>query len=68
MSWKIERWKPLLWKRIGGKRIKRNGDSPSNLCNKTKYKISHFRGPKRKIEEGPEKMFKDIMDENFPNM
>ena len=28
----------------------------------------HFRGPRRKIEKGPEKIFEEIIAENFPNM
>ena len=29
---------------------------------------SNCRGPRRKREKGPEKMFEDIIAENFPNM
>ena len=28
----------------------------------------HFRGPRRKIEKRPEKIFEEIIAENFPNM
>ena len=29
---------------------------------------SHYRGPRRKREKGPEKIFEGIIVENFPNM
>ena len=32
------------------------------------YEHLHFRGPRRKIEKGPEKIFEEIIAENFPNM
>ena len=28
----------------------------------------HYRGPRRRREKGPEKMFKEIIAENFPNV
>ena len=29
---------------------------------------SHYRGPRRRREKGPEKIFEEIIVENFPNM
>ena len=29
---------------------------------------SYFRGPRRRREKGPEKIFKEIITENLPNM
>ena len=29
---------------------------------------SYFRGPRRRREKGPEKIFEEIITENFPNM
>ena len=29
---------------------------------------SYFRGPRRRREKGPEKIFEEIIAENFPNM
>ena len=29
---------------------------------------SHYRGPRRRREKGPEKIFEEIIFENFPNM
>ena len=28
----------------------------------------HYRGPRRRRERGPEKMFEEIIAENFPNL
>ena len=28
----------------------------------------HYRGPRRRREKGPEKIFEEIIPENFPNM
>ena len=33
-----------------------------------KHQHSHYRGPRRRREKGPEKIFEDIIAENFPNM
>ena len=30
--------------------------------------ISHYRGPRRRREKGPEEIFVEIIAENFPNM
>ena len=32
------------------------------------YQHLHYRGPRRRREKGPEKIFKEIRAENFPNM
>ena len=32
------------------------------------HKHSHYRGPKRRKERGPEKIFEEIIAENLPNM
>ena len=32
------------------------------------YQHSHYRGPRRRGEKGPEKIFEEIIAENFPNM
>ena len=32
------------------------------------YQDSHYRGPKRRKERGPEKIFEEIIAENLPNM
>ena len=29
---------------------------------------SHYRGPRRRREKGPEKIFEEIIAENFPNL
>ena len=29
---------------------------------------SHYRGPRRRREKGPEKVFEETLAENFPNM
>ena len=32
------------------------------------HQHSHYRGPRRRREKGPEKIFEEIIPENFPNM
>ena len=32
------------------------------------YQHSHYRGPRRRGEKGPEKIFEEIIVKNFPNM
>ena len=32
------------------------------------HQHSHYRGPRRRREKGPEKIFEEIIAENFPNM
>ena len=32
------------------------------------YYHSHYRGPRRRREKGPEKVFEETLAENFPNM
>ena len=32
------------------------------------HQYSHYRGPRRRREKGPEKIFEDIIAENLPNM
>ena len=32
------------------------------------HQHSHYRGPRRRRENGPEKIFEEIIAENFPNM
>jgi len=65
LSWKTDWWKPLLQYRIKSKRMKRNEDSTSDLWDNIKHTL-HSRGPRR--EKGPEKMFEEIITENFPNL
>ena len=45
--------------------MKRNEDSTSDLWDNIKHTL-HSRGPRR--EKGPEKMFEEIITENFPNL
>ena len=32
------------------------------------HQHSHYRGPRKRREKGPEKIFEEIVAENFPNM
>ena len=32
------------------------------------HQHSHYRGPRRRREKGPEKVFEETLAENFPNM
>ena len=32
------------------------------------HQHSHYRGPRRRREKGPQKMFEEIIAKNFPNM
>ena len=52
--------------RIKNKRMKRNEDSISHLWDNIKHTL-HSRGPRRR-EKGPEKIFEEIITENFPNL
>ena len=47
-------------------RMKRNEDSIRDLCNNI-HQYSHYRCPRRRREKGPEKIFEEIIAENFPN-
>ena len=70
MTWKTAWWNSLLQNRIKKKRTKRNEDSLRGLwdnikCNNIRN-IGVREGEER--EKGPEKIFEDIIVENFPNM
>ena len=69
MTWKKEWWKSLLWNRIK-KKDKRNEDSLRDLWDNIKCTsiciIGVPEGEEKK--KGSEKIFKEIIAENFPNM
>ena len=69
MNWKMEWRKSLLKNRIQKKRMKRNEDSLIDLWD-MKCTDMHIIGvPEGKeTEKGPEKIFEEIIAENFPNM
>ena len=49
------------------KRMKRNEDSPRDLWDNIKHtQHLHYRGPRRRREKGPEKIFAEIIAEQFP--
>ena len=49
--------------------MKRNEDSPRDLWENNKHTSSCIIGvQKKKREKGPEKIFEEIIAENFPNM
>ena len=47
--------------------MKRNEDSLRDLWDNIKHKHLHYRGLRRR-EKGPEKIFEEMVAENFPNM
>jgi len=49
------------------KRMKRNEDSLRDLWDNIKHKHLHYRGLRRR-EKGPEKIFEEMVAENFPNV
>ena len=52
-----------------GKGMKRNEDSLRDPWDNIKHtNISHYRGPRRRREKGPEEIFVEIIAKNFPNM
>ena len=69
MTWKTEWWNSLHGKNKE-KRMKRNKDSLRNLWDNIKHNkvriIWVTEGEER--EKGPEKIFEEIIVENFPNM
>ena len=70
MNWRME-WRKLLLKiKIQKKRMKRNEDSLRNLWNNIKCTNIHIIGVPEgeEREKGPEKIFEEIIAENFPNM
>ena len=51
------------------KRMERNKDSLRDPWDNIKHtNISHYRGPRRRREKGPEEIFVEIIAKNFPNM
>ena len=51
------------------KRMKRNDDSLRDFCNNIKHtNIRTIGMPEEEREKGPEKIFEEIIVENFPNM
>ena len=49
--------------------MKRNEESLRDPWDSIKHtNISHYRGPRRRREKGPEEIFVEIIAENFPNM
>ena len=70
MTWKTEWWNSLLQNRIKKKRIQSNEDSLRDLWDNIKRNniriIGVPEGEER--EKEPEKIFEDIIVENFPNM
>ena len=49
--------------------IEKNEDSLRDLWDNIKHtNISHYRGPRRRREKGPEEIFVEIIAKNFPNM
>ena len=67
MTWRTERWKSLLQNRIQKKRMKRNEDSLRDLWDNIKRTNICIIGVPEE-EKGPEKIFEEIIGENFPNM
>ena len=54
---------------IEKKRMERNKESLRDPWDSIKHtNISHYRGPRRRREKGPEKVFEETLAENFPNM
>ena len=49
------------------KRMERNEDSLRDLWDNIKHKHLHYRGLRRR-EKGPEKIFEEMVAENFPNV
>ena len=70
MLFRSEWWNSLLWNRKKEKRIERNEDSQGDLCDNIKHNniriIGVPEGEER--EKVPEKIFEEIIVENFPNM
>ena len=49
--------------------MERNKESLRDPWDSIKHtNISHYRGPRRRREKGPEEIFVEIIAENFPNM
>ena len=49
--------------------MERNKDSLRDPWDNIKHtNISHYRGPRRRREKGPEEIFVEIIAKNFPNM
>ena len=69
MTWKTEWWKSLL-QNNKEKRKKRNEDSLSDLWDNIKHTNIRIIGipEEEEKEKGPEKIFEEIIVENFPNM
>ena len=69
MTWKTEWWNSLLRNRIK-KKEKRNEDSLRVLWDNVKGTNIHIIGVPEgeEREKGPEKIFEEIIVENFPNL
>ena len=70
MNWRME-WRKLLLKiKIQKKRMKRNEDSLTDLWDNMKCTNMHITGVPEgeEKEKGPEKIFEEIIVENFPNI
>ena len=49
--------------------MERNKDSLRDPWDNIKHtNITHYRGPRRRREKGPEKIFEEVIAENTPNM
>ena len=68
MTWKTEWWNSLLQNEE--KRMKRDEDSLRDLWDKTEHNNIRIIGVPEGEErdKGPEKIFEEIIVENFPNM
>ena len=62
--------KSLPWSRVKKKRMKRNEDSLRHLWDDIKHTSIHIIGvlEGEEREKSPEKIFEEIITENFPNM
>ena len=65
MTWKPEWWSSLPQNRITKKEWKEMKRPPGQHWT---HKHSHYRGPRRRREREPEKIFEEIIVENFPNI
>ena len=70
MTLKVKYWKKLLQSRIKKKRMKRTEDSLTDLWDNIKHTNIRIIGVPEEEEKnkGTEKIFEEIIVENFPNM
>ena len=70
MTWKTEWWNSLPWNRIKKKRMKRNEDSLRDSWDNIKGNNIRIIGVPKRVEreKGLEKIFEEIIVENFPTM